>query len=123
MTERIDEQPLATASIAVAAASIPGRIYEKGDAGVSLPVPISMPRPQYTREAMQAKIQGQVKVACVVLPDGSVGEASIVESLDRVYGLDEAALKAARVWRFTPGTNGNHPVAVRVEVELTFGLR
>lgn len=116
VTERSDGQLVPAASPSV-------RIYERADAGVAPPVPISTPKPQYTPEAMHAKIQGQVKVACVVLADGSVGEAEVVESLDRVYGLDEQALKAARAWRFKPGTKDGRPVPVRTEIELVFTLR
>jgi TonB family protein len=39
-----------------------------------------------------------------VLPDGSVGRVAVVKSLDGSFGLDAEAVKAARQWRFTPGT-------------------
>jgi TonB family protein len=78
--------------------------------------------PTYTSDAMRQKIAGTVKVEAVVLPDGTVGDARIVESLDKTYGLDEAALSAARQWTFDPGTLGARPVAVMVTLTLEFRL-
>ena len=80
-------------------------------------------RPNYTADAMRAKVQGTVWVEAVVLQDGTVGEAKIVRSLDSTFGLDEEALKAARQWRFAPGTRFGQPVPVLVTIELTFTLR
>jgi protein TonB len=72
---------------------------------------------------MRARIQGTAVVECVVLPDGTVGEAQVVKSLDRTFGLDQEALKAARKWLFQPGTVKGQPVAVLVWIELAFALR
>ena len=74
-------------------------------------------------ERMRAKVQGTVWVEAVVLPDGTVGQAKVVRSLDSTFGLDEEALKAAKQWRFAPGTRFGQPVAVLVTIELTFTLR
>jgi TonB family protein len=99
------------------------RIYEPGEPGVTPPVAIAAPKPQYNPEAMHAGIQGKVKLSCVVLADGSVGEVTMIESLDRVFGLDEEALRVARVWRFKPGMKDGRPVPVRTEIEMTFAIR
>jgi protein TonB len=72
---------------------------------------------------MRARIQGMVTLQAVVLPDGSVGTAHIVRSLDSTFGLDEEAVKAVKLWRFLPGTLAGRAVPVRVEIELTFTLR
>jgi len=77
----------------------------------------------YTKEARDRKIQGSVLVQCVVQPDGSVGTATVVRSLDARFGLDEEAIKAAKQWRFEPGTRDGKPVPVPVTIELTFTLR
>jgi TonB family protein len=87
------------------------------------PLPIREVRGEYTPEAKRAKIAGKVVLECVVLPDGSVGEVRVVESLDKIHGLDEQAIKAARQWRFTPGTRDGKPVPVSVTIELVFTLR
>ena len=74
---------------------------------------------------MRAKVQGSVWLECVVMPDGSVGNVRVIRSLDPVFGLDQEAIKAARLWRFKPGMNmkTNEPVPVLVTIELTFTLR
>ncbi len=90
---------------------------------VESPLPISQPKPQYTAEAMRAKIQGRILLECVVFPDGSVGQIRVVRSLDPVFGLDQEAIKAARSWRFRPGLRRGEPVAVLVSIEMAFSLR
>ena len=54
------------------------------------------------------------------MPNGKVGEAAVIRSLDKVFGLDQEALKAARKWRFAPGRARGKPVPVRVAIEMTF---
>ena len=80
-------------------------------------------KPQYTADAMRAKIQGSVWLECIVLPDGSVGNVRVTRSLDPRFGLDEEAIKAARQWRFRPGLRMGEPVSVIVTIELSFNLR
>jgi len=99
-----------------------GDAYRPG-AGITLPRVLHDEHPQYTSDAMRAKVQGAVVVECVVLADGSVGDVRVVRSLDPTFGLDQQAVAAARKWRFTPGTRLGQPVAVLVTIELTFTLR
>jgi len=99
-----------------------GGAYRLGN-GVSTPVLLREVKPQYTSDAMRAKIQGTVWVECVVKPDGTVGDATVVRSLDSVFGLDQEAIRAARQWRFRPGTRLGEPVPVLITIELTFTLR
>ena len=80
-------------------------------------------KPAYTDEAMKARIQGTAWLECVVMPDGTVGRVWIVRSLDRVFGLDEQALKAAREWRFRPGRRRGQAVPVLIRIGMDFNLR
>jgi protein TonB len=91
--------------------------------GVTTPIPIQQVKPQYTTDAMRAKVQGVVALECVVLPDGTVGSVRVVRSLDRHFGLDEQAIAAAKQWRFKPGMMNGRAVAVAIRIELTFTLR
>jgi protein TonB len=99
-----------------------GGAYQPGN-GVSSPVLIRDVKPQYTPDAMRARVQGTVLLKAVVRPDGSVSDIQILRSLDSTFGLDQEAVKAARQWRFAPGRLRGQPVAVLVTIELTFTLR
>jgi protein TonB len=99
-----------------------GGVYQPGS-GVTNPVPTLQVKPQYTSDAMRAKVQGSVVLSCVVRPDGSVSDVKVTRSLDSAFGLDLEAMKAARQWRFRPGMRQGEPVAVMVTIELTFTLR
>lgn len=99
-----------------------GGVYRPGS-GVINPRVIREVKPQYTADAMRAKVQGTVLLECVILSDGSVGRVDVVKSLDNTFGLDAEAVKAAKQWRFVPGTRFGEPVAVLVTIELTFTLR
>jgi TonB family protein len=101
-----------------------GGLYPPG-ADVVSPQLIREVKPQYTVDAMRAKIQGIVAMDAVVLPDGAVDPSRIriTRSLDAVMGLDQQAVIALKAWRFKPGTFKGRPVAMRVYVELTFTLR
>lgn len=46
----------------------------------------------------------------------------IVKSLDRIFGLDEAAIAAVRRWRFKPGMFEGKPVDVLVHIVLDFRI-
>src|SRR5262249_41783353 len=91
--------------------SVSRGVYRAGG-GVTLPKLAREVKPQYTTEALQAKIQGTVLVECVVRPDGTVGDVHVARSLDPVYGLDSEAVKAAKQWTFEPGTKDGKPVPV-----------
>jgi periplasmic protein TonB len=91
--------------------------------GVTMPQVIKQVKPAYTTDAMRAKVQGIVLVECLVNADGSVGDVRVRRSLDSAFGLDQEAVKAARQWRFRPGTRLGEPVPVLVTIELTFTLR
>ena len=99
-----------------------GGVYQLGS-GVTTPVIVFQAQPQYTSDAMRARIQGSAILSAVVRPDGSVTDIEVVRSLDRTFGLDEEAIKAAKRWRFRPGTLRGEAVSVRVTIEMTFSLR
>jgi len=101
-----------------------GDAYQIGN-GVTQPTLIKEVKPNYTGDAMRAKLQGVVEMEAVVLPDGSVdpNRIKITRSLDSTFGLDQQAVSAMKLWRFKPGTKDDKPVAVRVQVEMAFTLK
>jgi protein TonB len=64
--------------------------------------------PKYTLEARQAEIEGVVRVEVTVDETGQVVNARVVSGLG--YGLDDAALVAARASTFEPATRCKKPV-------------
>jgi protein TonB len=72
---------------------------------------------------MRARLQGLVTVEAVVLADGSVGDVTLIRSLDSTFGLDQQAIVAVKQWRFVPGTRFGKPIPMLVTVELSFTLR
>jgi TonB family protein len=90
--------------------------------GLTSPRLLKEVKPSYTGEAMRARIQGVVRLECIVELDGTVGAIRVVKSLDSATGLDDEAMKAVKLWRFVPGMKDGSPVRTLVQVELSFTL-
>ena len=99
-----------------------GGAYNIGN-GVSSPEILYKTQPQYTAEAMRAKIQGMALLSGIVAPDGTLQDIRIARSLDGTFGLDQEAIKCVRQWRFRPGMKSGRPVPVYVTIEVAFNLR
>ena len=98
-----------------------GGAYAPGN-GVTSPSVVKEVKPTYTSEAMRAKIQGDVDLEVIVGENGTVTDVRVTKSLDKVYGLDQAAIAAARQWLFRAGQRNGVPVATRVTLQLSFRL-
>ena len=99
------------------------RPFTSKDEGVALPSVVSETKPVYTQAAKDARIQGEVQLQVVVEADGDVGDVRVAKSLDEKYGLDQAAVDAARLWKFKPGTKSGKAVPVQVELLMRFTLK
>lgn len=78
------------------------------------------PKPAYTQEARELKLEGQVSLDVVFLSNGSIRILRVVHSLG--HGLDEAAQQAALQVRFRPATRGGVPVDTSATIHITFEL-
>jgi len=87
------------------------------------PVPMFTPQPDYTSEAMLAKVQGEVQLDVVVLANGRVGDVRVVRGPKPSFGLEDKAIATAKRWTFKPSLRKGVPVNVRVTIILTFTLR
>lgn len=96
-----------------------GGVFHVGN-GVTAPVAIFSPDPDYSDEARKAKYQGTVVLTVIVGADGRVHSARLARSLG--MGLDEKAIEKVMMWKFKPATKDSNPVAVEVSVEVTFNL-
>jgi protein TonB len=88
--------------------------------GVSAPKPIYAPDPEYSEEARKAKYQGTCVLWLVVGPDGKARDIRVARTLG--LGLDEKAMEAVKTWKFEPAMKDGKPVAVQINVEVTFRL-
>ena len=101
----------------LAAAPVP---TSKCDEPPKKPRPISIAQPAYTAEARSANIAGKVRVEITVDETGKVTKVRVLEGLG--YGLDEAALAAARAATFEPGTLCGKPAPATFNLALRFTL-
>lgn len=84
-------------------------------------VPLNDVRPRYPQRAVERNIEGHVKLAFVITPDGRVENIRVLESNpSRVFDR-EARLAAAR-WRFAPRTENGLAVAREAVKTLHFRL-
>jgi protein TonB len=81
----------------------------------------SGPSPVYPDAARADGIEGDVRLELIVGRTGVVESARVVRGIG--HGLDDAALRASRKFRFTPATRGGHPVRVRMGWSMQFRLQ
>lgn len=96
-----------------------GGVYRIGG-GVSEPIPIYRPEPEYSEEARKAKFQGAVMLQIVIDENGRTRDIRVIRPLG--LGLDEKAIEAVQKWRFKPSTKDGRPVPVQANVEVNFRL-
>jgi TonB family protein len=84
------------------------------------PVVISEPHPEYTAEAAQLRIQGEVTLQVRFLASGQVEVLRVVNGLG--HGLDEQAKRVAEQIRFKPAIKDGHPVDHTTLIHVTFQL-
>jgi protein TonB len=84
------------------------------------PKPTHTVRPQYTKEALAAKIEGDVILSSMIGADGVPSDIKLVRGLG--MGLDEKAVECLKQWRFRPATNHSEPVSSKVNIEMNFRL-
>jgi TonB family protein len=94
-------------------------VYRVGG-GITAPVPLYRPEPQYSKEALNAKYQGTVVLYVEVDPTGQPRNIKVVRALG--LGLDEKAVEAVGKWRFRPGMKDGQPVTVAATIEVNFRL-
>jgi len=94
-----------------------------GEGGISWPERIREVKPQYTAQAMQMKIQGSVLMQASLDATGKIVAVRVIRSLDRIYGLDQAAIAAVMATPMKPCKKDGKPVACTVPFELQFTLR
>jgi protein TonB len=81
---------------------------------------LDKPKPAYTAEARNQKIEGTVLLDVIFAATGEVRVLGVVHGLG--HGLDESAIDAARHIRFTPATQAGSPVDQHVTLHILFQI-
>jgi TonB family protein len=84
------------------------------------PKPIHTPDPTYTDSARQKRLTGNATLLAVINEQGFPEILEVVKGLGE--GLDTQALIAVADWRFKPAVKDGHPVAVMINVAVSFKL-
>jgi protein TonB len=93
----------------------------RGGSGIDPPRLVREIKADYTEEARQRGVTGDVLLEIVVRRDGSVSKVKLLKGLG--WGLNERAIQAVSQWRFAPAQRLGAPVDVVVEVAVEFKLR
>ena len=77
-------------------------------------------KPEYSKEMIDAKVEGSVKANLLIDSDGSVKEVRILSDLG--FGTKERATEAFLQWKFAPAKKGDQAVAVWITFSIRFVL-
>jgi len=79
------------------------------------------PKPNYTEEARDARVEGTIVLSVTIRDDGRADNVKVERGLG--YGLDEAAVRCiTEDWRFLPATRDGEPVDHLATIEVVFKL-
>jgi TonB family protein len=81
---------------------------------------LSKPSVQYTSEARQLHVQGDVVLRVTFRASGQVAVEGVVRGLG--HGLDEEARRVAQQIRFRPATRNGQPVDTTTNITISFQL-
>jgi TonB family protein len=95
-------------------------IYHGGKDDTKFAKPVFTPEPEFSEEARRAQFQGNVVLNIVVDKAGNVDRIRIEKAAGR--GLDDNAVESVKTWRFQPATRNGQPVAVEMNIEVSFNL-
>ncbi len=90
-----------------------------GPAATNLEV-LSKPQPEYTSEAKQLRVQGDVILRVTFTASGQVVVQGVVHGLG--HGLDEEARRVAQQIRFRPATRNGQAVDMTTNITISFQL-
>jgi periplasmic protein TonB len=90
------------------------------DEPAAKPKPKNVPQPGYTDAARAAAVEGKVRVQLTVDETGRVVSVKLLQGLG--YGLDEAALAAAKQAEFEPAMRCGKPSSATFNISMRFSL-
>ncbi len=88
--------------------------------GVSAPVVLYQPEPEFSEEARKAKVAGNVLVYLQVDEQGRPQHVHVVRGIG--MGLDEKAVEAVKRYKFKPAMENGRPVTVELQIDVNFQI-
>jgi TonB family protein len=110
---------VASAGIPAMTTAAPVRQVTERQVSTNLEV-LSKPAVEYTPEARQLKVQGEVILRVTFTAAGRVVVQGVVHGLG--HGLDEEARRVAQQIHFRPATRNGQPVDLTTDITITFQL-
>ncbi len=90
--------------------------------GIRPPKIIRDPDPDFSEIAGKTNLKtGSISLALALNENGAIEDVKVVHSSDS--RLEPTAIDAVRQWAFTPATRNGKPVAVQMNVEMSFRLQ
>jgi len=105
---------------ATVADNAPKKKTVASDSPTSMVDILDKPRPQYTAEGRNLRLEGDVVLDMVFQADGTVQVNRVISGLG--HGLDEAAVRAAQQIKFKPAKRDGQPVDFPARVRIEFRL-
>jgi len=110
---------VASAGIPTVAVAVPVQKAVESVVTTNLEI-VSKPVPDYTSEARQLKVQGDVVLRVTFTSSGRVVVQNVVHGLG--HGLDEEARRVAQQIHFRPATRNGQPIDLTTTIVITFQL-
>jgi TonB family protein len=123
LTSQLQEllkQPATSFARSADAVAVEPGILQAGAEGVTLPICVFCPNPDYTDLARAAKYRGIVELSLIVTKDGQVSSVMVLRGAP--FSLTQQAIETVQKWKFKPAKKNKQSVSVRVPVDIEFQL-
>jgi len=87
--------------------------------GMTRPIQIGGRKPEYTRQAIAARVEGKVLARCVITSAGAVQDCQLIKGVPL---LTDIVLERLRESRFEPVTYQGRPQSIRYVFTYNFEL-
>ena len=94
----------------------------EGD-GIVLPQIVTRIEPAYPKDAIEARVEGDVVLRAVVREDGTVGGVTVLSAVPGWPSIDRNAFLALQQWTFRPAVKDGRPVSVYNTIKMEFRLK
>lgn len=119
-TAKEPDTPRPTAEVVVSPPVLPKQPAEPASDVIVEPKKIGTITPDYPRNALVTKIEGDVRLQAVILPDGRVTGVRVLNSPNAA--LNNAAVRAVQQSTYEPGLRNGKPDTFTIEVTVRFRL-